>query len=36
LWMAGRGVEPAKSNQPYFVGYFGVQILLPLKSYDRE
>jgi hypothetical protein len=36
LWMAGRGVEPAKSNQPYFVGYFGVQVLLPLKSYDRE
>ncbi len=36
LWMAGRGVEPAKSDQPYFVGYFGVQVLLPLKSYDRE
>jgi len=36
LWMAGRGIEPARSNQPFFVGYFGVQVLLPLKSYDRE
>jgi hypothetical protein len=36
LWMAGRGVEPARSNQPHFVGYFGVQVLLPLKSYDRK
>ena len=36
LMMLGRGVEPAQNNQPYFVGYFGVQILLPLKSYDRE
>jgi hypothetical protein len=36
LLMAGRGVEPARSNQPYFVGYFGVQILLPPKSFDRE
>jgi hypothetical protein len=34
LLMAGRAVEPAKSNQSYFVGYFGVQILLPPKSYD--
>jgi hypothetical protein len=36
LWMAGRSVEPGASNQPYFVGYFGVQVLLPLKSYDRD
>jgi hypothetical protein len=36
LFMAGRGVEPAHSNQPFFVGYFGVQLLLPPKSYDRE
>ncbi|MGP8095194.1 MAG: hypothetical protein ACLP72_17925 [Candidatus Sulfotelmatobacter sp.] len=36
LLMAGRGVEPARSNQPYFVGYFGVQILLPPKSFDKE
>jgi hypothetical protein len=34
--MAGRSVRPAQSNQPFFVGYFGVQVLLPLKSYDRE
>lgn len=36
LLMAGRGVEPARNNQPYFVGYFGVQILLPPKSFDKE
>jgi hypothetical protein len=36
LLMAGRGLAPAANNQPYFVGYFGVQMLLPLKSYDRE
>jgi len=36
LLMAGRAVEPARSNQPYFVGYFGVQLLLPPKSYDKE
>jgi hypothetical protein len=36
LFMAGRGIEPTHSNQPSFVGYFGVQLLLPPKSYDRE
>ena len=36
LFMAGRGVEPARSNQPFFVGYFGVQVLLPPKSYDKD
>ncbi len=36
LLMAGRAVEPARSSQPYLVGYFGVQILLPPKSFDRE
>jgi hypothetical protein len=36
LFMAGRGVEPAHSNQPFFVGYFGVQILLPPRSFDKE
>jgi hypothetical protein len=36
LLMAGRGLRPAQSDQPYFVGYFGVQVLLPPKSYDRE
>jgi len=33
LFMAGRSLEPARSNQSYFLGYFGVQFLLPLKSY---
>jgi hypothetical protein len=36
LLMAGRSLEPASPKQPYFVGYFGVQILLPPKSYDSE
>jgi hypothetical protein len=36
LLMAGRSFEPARSNQPYFVGYFGIQILLPPKSFDKE
>jgi len=36
LLMAGRSLEPTRSNQPRFVGYFGVQILLPRKSYDKE
>jgi len=33
LFMAGRSLEPAQPNQSYFVGYFGLQFLLPLKSY---
>jgi hypothetical protein len=33
LLMAGRSFEPTRSNQPYFVGYFGIQLLLPPKSY---
>ena len=36
LLMAGRGVEPASPIHPYFVGYFGVQLLLPPKSYDTD
>ena len=36
LVMAGRSFEPARSNQSYFVGYFGLQFLLPPKSYDRD
>jgi len=36
LLMAGRSVEPARNNQPHFIGYFGVQILLPPKSFDKE
>lgn len=35
LFMAGRGLEPTRSNQPYFLGYFGIQLLLPPKSYKR-
>ena len=33
LVMAGRSLEGARSNQAYFVGYFGVQLLLPPRSY---
>ena len=33
LLMAGRSLEGARSNQAYFVGYFGVQFLLPPRSY---
>lgn len=33
LFMAGRSLEPARPNQSYFVGYFGLQFLLPPKSY---
>jgi hypothetical protein len=36
LLMAGRSFEPARSNQPYFVGYFGIQLLLPPKSYPSD
>jgi hypothetical protein len=36
LLMAGRSLEPAKPNQSYFVGYFGIQFLLPTKSYNRD
>jgi hypothetical protein len=36
LFMAGRGLEAARNNQPYFVGYFGVQFLLPPKSYKSD
>jgi len=33
LLMAGRSLEPASSTQPYFIGYFGIQLLLPPRSY---
>ena len=33
LLMAGRSLESTRPNQPYFVGYFGLQFLLPPKSY---
>jgi hypothetical protein len=36
LFMAGRAMEPARSNQPFFVGYFGIQLLLPPKPFDEE
>jgi len=36
LFMAGRGFEPARSNQPFFVGYFGIQLLLPSKPFDKD
>lgn len=36
LFMAGRGLKPASNNQPYFVGYFGLQLLLPRKSYPAD
>jgi len=34
--MAGRSLEPTRSNQSYFVGYFGIQLLLPPKSYKSD
>jgi hypothetical protein len=36
LFMAGRSLEPARSNQSYFLGYFGIQLLLPPKSYPAD
>jgi hypothetical protein len=33
LLMAGRSLESTRPNQSYFVGYFGMQFLLPPKSY---
>jgi hypothetical protein len=36
LFMAGRSLEGSRSNQAYFVGYFGVQWLLPPKSYKVD
>jgi hypothetical protein len=36
LLMAGRSVQPASSRQPQFVGYFGVQFLLPPKPFGKE
>jgi hypothetical protein len=34
LLMAGRSVVDAHNGQPYFVGYFGMQFLLPPKPFD--
>jgi hypothetical protein len=36
LLMAGRSVEDAGPTQPYFVGYFGVQLLLPSRAYNAD
>lgn len=36
LLMAGRSLEAARSNQSYFVGYFGVQFLFSSKPHKRE
>lgn len=36
LVMAGRSLEPTRSNQSSFIGYFGIQLLLPPKSYKSE
>ena len=34
LLMAGRSIAPARNGQPYFVGYFGMQFLLPPKPFE--
>ena len=36
LFMAGRSLEAASPTRPYFLGYIGVQILLPPKSYNKD
>jgi len=36
LLMAGRSLEATRSDQSYFVGYFGIQLLLPPKSYKLD
>ncbi len=36
LLMAGRSVKPASNVQPYFVGYFGMQLLLPPKPFPKD
>lgn len=36
LFMAGRALERAQSNQSYFIGYFGIQLLLPRTSYPSD
>ena len=36
LFMAGRSLEPGSGNQSHFLGYFGLQFLLPPKSYKAD
>jgi hypothetical protein len=36
LLMAGRSLRAARDGQPYFVGYFGMQLLLPPKPFQDD
>jgi hypothetical protein len=36
LLMAGRSIAPSNNVQPYFVGYFGMQFLLPPRPFEKE
>lgn len=36
LFMAGRSLEEARNNQSFFLGYFGIQLLLPPRSYGAD
>lgn len=36
LLMAGRSIRPTHPDQAYFLGYFGLQFLLPPKSYKSD
>ncbi len=36
LLMAGRSLEASHSDQSYFLGYFGMQFLLPPRSYKAD
>ena len=36
LLMAGRSVQPSSNVQPHFVGYFGMQFLLPPKPFAKD
>ena len=36
LFMAGRSLKPSGPDQSYFIGYFGIQLLVPTRSYKLE
>jgi hypothetical protein len=36
LLMAGRSIQPASNQQPYFVDYFGMQFLLPPTPFAKD
>jgi hypothetical protein len=36
LFMAGRSLVPSSRDQSHFIGYFGLQFLLPPKSYPEN